>query len=183
MGNCFTHSDSKKNKVIETCVPLSHKSCNHENIKDFSLNGIKCNAKVVDIYDGDTFRLVFYLEGKLVKFKVRGYGYNCPEMRPSKNHPDRKEEIEKAIYARNRLLELVTDAKIDLHKNYEKKEIQNILYENKKLVFAHFGNFDKYGRVLTTLYTKEKAIHDILIEEHLAVPYYGEGRNKLSLTI
>ena len=31
----------------------------------FSFKGIKCNAKIVDVYDGDTFKAVIYYDNKI----------------------------------------------------------------------------------------------------------------------
>lgn len=196
MGICCSNSCTKKSfvkKVKEKNWELSpeHKEklrqCNDEDVHDFSLDGIDVWAKVVDIYDGDTFRLAFFMpHGEIVKFKMRGEGYNCPELYPPKNHSHREEEMNQAFCARNKLLELVCDSKIDLHTRYSRKDIRLILSKNNKLVWAKLGSFEKYGRLLVTMYTegnKEKSINQILVEEKYAVEYHGEKRNKNELTL
>ena len=44
----------------------------------FSLNGMTFNAKVVDVYDGDTCTVIFYYKDEPIKFKCRCNGlYSC----------------------------------------------------------------------------------------------------------
>ena len=166
------------------------KSSTTENIPDFSFCGICALCKVVDVYDADTFRVVFFRnkeDKELMKVKVRAAGCNAAEIYPLKTHPNRKEEMRKARLARNRLLELVTDVKVDTQNiNYKKDDIENMLSENKKLVYIKFGKFDKYGRVLGTLYSNENeetSINQLLISENHAVAYSGGKRNKNKLTV
>lgn len=101
-----------------------------DDINLFSLNGKEFLAKVVNIYDGDTCRCVFMLNGEMVKFNCRMNGYDTPEIRPRLNVENRKEVINKAKEARDYLKDLVKD----------------------KLVYLKCGKFDKYGRLLADIY-------------------------------
>jgi endonuclease YncB( thermonuclease family) len=158
-------------------------------VSDFSLEGLEIWAKVVNVYDGDTFRVSFYMnptDSKQVKFKVRGNGYNACEMYPNKDHPQREREQEKAIYARNRFIQLATDCKVELKERYTRKDVQSIVDRNKKLVFVRFSKFEKFGRVLADVFedrNAKKSINQILIDERHAVVYNGEGRDKNALTV
>ena len=56
----------------------------------FSLEGTKHLCKVVNVYDGDTCKVVFPFSEKMCRWNVRLTGYDTPEMRPPKNqenHP------------------------------------------------------------------------------------------------
>ena len=166
------------------------KNSTNDSISDFSLCGLHTLCKVVDIYDADTFRVVFFKhkdDKEPMKLKVRAAGCNAAEMYPLKSHPNRKEEMKKARLARNRLVQLVTDVKIDVENiQYSKEEISDMLSDNKKLVYIEFGKFDKYGRVLGTLYldeNKENSVNQMLITENHAVSYNGGKRNKNKLTV
>ena len=165
------------------------KNSTNKSISDFSLDGISTICKVVDVYDADTFRVVFFKninDKEPMKFKVRTLGCNAAEMHPLISNPFRIEEMKKARIAKNRLIQLVSDAKIDINIDYEKSIINDILDKNNKLMFIEFSNFDKYGRVLGTLYfdnTKNKSINQILIDENYAVYYDGGKRDKNNLTI
>ena len=140
-------------------------------IPDFCIDGLCTLCKVVDVYDGDTFRVVFYRNKELIKMKVRGLGYNSPEIHPLHSNLNRNEEIKNAIKAKNRLLQLC-GINIDIEKNYSKEDIRKLLQDNTTLLYIEFGNFDKYGRVLATIYdNKEKSINQSLIDEKYAVCY------------
>ena len=73
----------------------------------FSLNGTFCQCKVVDVYDGDTCKVVFPLNDKLVRWNVRLSGYDTPEMRPSKSKQNREQEILAAKAAKKFLMDQV----------------------------------------------------------------------------
>jgi|688.fasta_scaffold513331_2 endonuclease YncB( thermonuclease family) len=169
------------------------KTTTNDNIPDFSIDGICTLCKIVDVYDADTFRVVFFInknDKNPIKMKVRAAGCNAAEIHPLKSHPNREEEIRKAKVAKNRLIQLITGNdfdifNMDIHSNDYKK----ILNDNKKLLYIEFGKFDKYGRVLGTLYldesedSKKKSINQILIDENHAVYYDGGKRDKNTLTV
>ena len=67
-----------------------------ESISEFSLCGEKHLCKIVDVYDGDSVKAVFYTSNTLHKWSVRLKGINTPEMRPSRKLENRLEIIEKA---------------------------------------------------------------------------------------
>ena len=92
-------------------------------------------CKVVDVYDGDTVKVVFYFHDVLYRWNVRLYGINTPEMRPSRLNPLRKSIKANAIKSRDYLKSL-----------FEKKN--NLLY-------IECGDFDKYGRLLGTFFYKD----------------------------
>ena len=121
----------------------------------FSFNKYECLAKVVHVYDGDTVHLVLPLPetNKLVKIKTRLYGIDTPEMRIH-------QQKENALKAKERLIEM--------------------LQKTNYMVNVKCGEFDKYGRVLVTLYSTEfsKSFNDILIEEGLGYPYFGKTKIK-----
>ena len=97
----------------------------------FSLQGKILPAKVVDLYDGDTATCCILLSDEICKFKMRLSGIDTPEIRPSKSNPNRELEKKAARYVRNRVLDLVTDQNIDLNKTYSKKEIKELLANNR----------------------------------------------------
>ena len=75
-------------------------------------------AKVVKVYDGDTITVVFKTGKKdpFYQWSVRMYGYDSPELRPSKKKDysesrfkDRNDEVYYAKQARDHLAELVLD--------------------------------------------------------------------------
>ena len=124
---------------------------NSDDISIFSLNGYSTQAKVVDVYDGDTCTIVFKWEGKYRKFKCRCYGYDSPEMKPRLNIENRDEIKENAVKAKERLIELTAD-----------------------IVRIECMDFDKYGRLLVKLYKNNNSlINDIMINEGHGYVYHG----------
>jgi len=106
-----------------------------KSISEFSLENNKTLCKVVDVYDGDSVKVVFYTFGKLHKWSVRLKGINTPELRPSKKLENRDEIIQRAKESRD----------------YLKK----IFQENNNLVYILCHDFGKYGRLLGTFFTEE----------------------------
>lgn len=124
---------------------------NSDDISIFSLAGYSTQAKVVDVYDGDTCTIVLKWEGKYRKFKCRCYGYDSPEMKPRLNIENRDEIKENAVKAKERLIKLTTD-----------------------IVRVECMDFDKYGRLLVKLYKNNNSlINDIMINEGHGYVYHG----------
>ena len=73
-------------------LKLRLKNCNKKT-PTFSLKDETKLCKVVDIYDGDSCKVVFKLRKNIYKWNIRMNGYDSPEMRPSKSKPNRDEEI------------------------------------------------------------------------------------------
>tara|TARA_Y100000816_G_scaffold82343_1_gene56412 strand:+ start:118 stop:603 length:486 start_codon:yes stop_codon:yes gene_type:complete len=149
---------------------------NWENIDDnidyFSFNYQTLEGKVVEVYDGDTVKVVlpFILENPKSKYKifqkifknrkiVKFYKWTCrlsgidtPELR-TKN----TKEKELAYLVRDKLRE---------------KILNNVL-------IIKCGVFDKYGRLLVTLYENQehlnnnKSINEWLITNNYAKEYDG----------
>ncbi len=155
-------------------------NCVDKDINCFSLEGKKIQAKITNVYDADTCRAVFYLDNKLVKYTVRLKGIDTPEIRPKKSVEFRDEEIKAAKKSRNRFIQLCTDQMIEIDKDYKKKELQSIIDKNRKLVILDCHEFDKYGRLLATIYedTNMTSFNNVLIEEGYAYVYNGGTKQK-----
>lgn len=127
-----------------------------KNTSFFNFNNEIHLAKIVECYDGDTVYCIFKHDKKYTKFKIRMYGYDSPEMRPSKKIP----EAERIIIKQNALL--------------AKKRIEELILD--KCVYLYCMEFDKYGRLLGNIKLNqkdEKTINDIMINEGYGSPYYG----------
>jgi len=136
-----------------------HKRTN-ENTELYSLEGRRFRAKVVDVYDGDTITVVFKLNGSYVKYKVRMYGYDSPEMKPSKKLLNRIDIIANAKYAKLKLSNKILN----------------------KTVILQCLDWDKYGRLLATVFlqhsryfvcTTDENINNWMVEEGLGKLYFG----------
>ena len=150
-------------------------SVSFDDEKQFSFRGLYVPAKVVYVYDGDTLYFQFFYQKKLTQLCSRMLGYDSPEMIPKKNVLFREEEIRKAILARNRMIQLVSGIKLDDRK-YSKDEIKTLLATGRKLVMVRLGEFDKYGRILATLYDKDFNLNQLMIQEGHGYEYHGGSK-------
>lgn len=142
MGNCITKSILR--------------NTNDEKIKTFSLKGQRYLAKVVDVYDGDTITVLLRYRLKTLKFKVRMYGYDSPEMKPRLDIPNRIQIKESAIKAKKKLSEMI----------------------NQRIVELDCGGFDKYGRLLATVHLRENCCKtSIDVNQWMVVNGYGYRYN------
>ena len=109
-----------------------------------------------NIYDGDTFSVIFDYNGDLIKYKCRCMGYDCAEMKPLLSNPNRIHEKELAHIAKDRLTEL-------------------LFKHPTKLIKIECFNFDKYGRLLINFWNMvdKESINDIMIKEGHGKPYDG----------
>jgi endonuclease YncB( thermonuclease family) len=165
MGNCCFASIIKNNK-------LKFASLNNTSL--FSLDGLKTYGKIIDIYDGDTCTIAIYLDCIGIKsFKCRLSGIDTPEM------IEQTKTI--AIKARNKLLFLASDGLINIDDSqiYTRDMIRKKCEEQHHLIYIECGKFDKYGRLLVTLYldknknNKNNNINQELIKLGLAKEYNG----------
>lgn len=97
-----------------------------EKVPVFSWDGQTLNARVQDVYDGDTLTAVFMWRGVRTAWKVRLLGINAPEMRPPLATAGREVVVAAATASRDYLRTLVLG----------------------RAVLIHAGPFDKYGRIL-----------------------------------
>lgn len=138
---------------------------------ELSINGLKSYGRLIDIYDGDSIKVILPTFNSYYKFTIRLNGIDTCEIRS-------KDKLlkDKALEARDRVFELLTDNKVNT-----KSDIKKLLESEVHLVWVDCITKDKYGRVLANIYkdnTTAKSISDILLEEKLAYKY--EGKTKLS---
>ncbi len=160
-SSCFNYCDDKKLLNAST-----------ENAPLFSLNGLRIKGKIIDIYDGDTVTIALTINNEIKSFKCRLYGIDTPELKG--------QQSEYGIRSRNKLIEWITDGKTILNSNiiYTRDNIKNICKENNTLVTIECGPFEKYGRLLVTIFTKDGTnINQQLINHGFAKPYFGKTKN------
>lgn len=131
----------------------------------FSLSGLKCVGRVLDVYDGDTVWLaVAYPEHKVFKYRVRLYGYNAPEMHPLRAHAHREEEIDAAKQSKEYLEQLLPES---------------------RLVDVEFFAYDKYGRPLVNLSVpgQDGTINDQMVRNGYGYAYFGGKKEPLAFPL
>jgi len=149
----------------------------NKDIPEFSLCGLTLKGKIVEVYDGDTCKIVLPLQNCVYKFTCRLSGIDAPEMKPRKDKPNRDAEIILARKARQELLKLIIPNNTVFDNTEIKKEDINLeLEKNRKLVTVKCLEFDKYGRLLVELYSNTDStdsFNSILLAKNLSVSYDG----------
>ena len=141
--------------MINICPPTNWDEVDNE-CKEFSLNGMKVEGKVVSVYDGDTVRIAFPIKGDMYKWNCRLSGIDTPELR--------------------------TKCKLEKQFGYRVRDLLKDRILNKVL-FVSCEDFDKYGRLLTTLKeteSDEQTINQWLIDEGYAFSYDGGTKKSWS---
>ena len=123
--------------------------------KMFSFEDRVCQGKVVNVYDGDTVKIVFPLTDlepeRLYRWNCRLINVDTPEIR-TKN----LKEKEYGKQVRDKLRE---------------KILNNI-------VEVHCKDFDKYGRLLVEIVYENVNINNWLIDNNYAKVYDGGKKSK-----
>jgi micrococcal nuclease len=117
----------------------------------FSLENYETTAKCVNVYDGDTVKLVFPYQGQIYRWNCRLDGIDTPEMRTKI-----KKEKDLAIKGRDYLRGLILN----------------------KLVQVKCGEFDKYGRTLVRITYNGIDVNTSLVTNGYANLYDG-GTKKI----
>jgi len=165
---------------------LTNIKCNDMEL--FTLNNIKTIGKVVDVYDGDTCKIILLYNNELHKFVCRLTGIDTPEMKPPLKNTNRDQEILSAYKCRNRLVQLVSNCDCPIENTFGKKEFNTLIDTNTKIINITCHEFDKYGRLLVSLYDINdieftQSFNKILIDEKYAKSYSGGTKEKFDSNI
>lgn len=131
-------------------------SCTYDDVDFFMLKNWRGYAKVVKIYDGDTFTVIVYKDNDPYKIKIRLAHIDTAEKRS-----DNPKEVEIAEKTREFCEKYVGDGMIwlDCHGN------------------------GKYGRTIADVYktpNDTESLNSLLIKEGLAYKYEGGSRSDFS---
>ncbi len=137
-----------------------------DNVPLFEFERGRKQAKVLDIYDGDTFTAVFLHHGSPVKVKVRLAHIDTPEMKGGS-----RDSKERALSAKWHLVELVMGR--EMSPSLSKKELRDLLSTNTRSQEIDFLGFDKYGRSLCDLYVEGISASDVMIAAGHGYRYEG----------
>jgi endonuclease YncB( thermonuclease family) len=128
---------------------------NKKMYKPFNLVDYCTWVRVIDVYDGDTIKVLMNYRGYIDQWTIRMNGYDSPEIKPAKNNPNRDKEKEAA-----------------------KKSKEALMTHFKKHIFIKIIGFDKYGRVLAEAYNGKVHINKWMIDNGYGYAYDG-GKKKI----
>lgn len=153
------HTDDLSLSNVKPVIPENvYQDCTYENTPAYTYEHLRKMVKVLRVIDGDTVDIALQEEtGKIFTHRVRLYGIDTPEKRPSASDPER----EKEIAASKRSSEALT----------------NRLKENDHLVIALFHKSDKYGRLMCTFYDKQgDDMNQWMVKSGFAYEYFGKTK-------
>ena len=121
-----------------------------DNTSFFEIKGIHI-AKVVDVYDGDTITVVLLIHKTPYKFKCRLNGIDTPEIR-TKNLEEKEMGLKAKKFLSDNILNHIVSLKCD--------------------------GWDKYGRLLITIFYNKQNINQMMIDNKFAYKYDGGTKQK-----
>lgn len=139
-------------------------------VPEFSFAGRFMTARLVEIHDGDTAKVLFEYAGAIVKVTLRFEGIDTPELR-GKTQAER----DKAVKARDFVAAWALPDRFRVGGNHSEKEIRAALVETPLLITVRCGKLDNFGRTLATLFKPpdETPLNKLLLDSGLAVKYDG----------
>lgn len=162
MSNMGCSTSSNLN--IDSTQEFDISNIDINNIAFFGIKNMTFRAYVIDCYDGDTIICIINFRGKLYKQKIRMFGYDSPEMRPSTKIPteERNKIKDKAIEAKKYLESLIKNKWIHLEIPDSKEH--NEKYNGRELGIVKLNKDDA------------KTINDIMIENGYGYSYLGGAK-------
>jgi endonuclease YncB( thermonuclease family) len=160
MGLCAT-KEVEQEKPTQPPSPFDViSSCTLENTPAFTWKDKEVPVKVLRVVDGDTLDVALFQQewNRCFKYRVRLYGIDTPEKKPSLLNPHRDAEIAAAHLATKAMTDYLETVNWNL--------------------FVLFHESDKYGRLLGTCYhplTREN-LNQWMIDQGHAVPYFGKTK-------
>lgn len=138
--------------LLLLCVPKKNISENilsvdQNELPYFSFKNNNVLAKIVSVYDGDSFTAIFKYKGDLIKYRFRCYGYTSPNLKPSLSIENREDIIKSANDAKQKFIELTNKSK-------------------NALVTLECFDFDNYGRILANVYNNvdTESVNSLMIK-------------------
>ena len=119
--------------------------------KPFSLKGELKEAKIVEVYDGDSCKAVFETFNKYYKWTLRLERLDTPELK--------------------------TPSVLESQFGFEVRDVLRGMILNK-VVKIKCGGFDKYGRLLAEIWLDGLSVNQYLIDNEYAFEYNGGTKEK-----
>jgi endonuclease YncB( thermonuclease family) len=153
---CFFCKTNKEEEIMNENYKILNTIKDDKLIPYFSFKENTFYGKPCNIYDGDTFSIIFNYKGEFIKYRCRCLGYDSPEMKPSLKNENRIHEKELALKAKERFIELISK-------------------HETKLIKIECFDFDKYGRLLVNVFNlvDKESVNDIMVKEGFGKLYDG----------
>ena len=178
MGNCFSTTSTltaptdptsptiptaptAPTALTTTLTQNPYELATYENTPEYTLKGLRTTVKILRVIDGDTVDIALLHPDtqRVYRHRVRLWGIDTPEKKPSLSDPYRHLEIEASYRA--------------------KTALEERCQEHNHLFTALFYSPDKYGRLLCTFYGPTgEDINQWMITQGHAKEYFGKTKKK-----
>jgi len=141
-------------KIISESILENILIADQNELPYFSLKNNKVQAKIISIYNGDSFTAIFTYKGDLINYRFRCYGYTSPSLKLPLLLENRDDIIKSANDARNKFIELTSKTK-------------------NSLVTLECLGFDNNGRILANVYNNVdvESVNSLMIKEGYGVKF------------
>lgn len=156
LQNACSSNDNLTSKQIKALKDASINNTNEETY-DF------VKAKVIKVYDGDTFQIAAFHRGKLIRFTVRLYGVDTPEM-DSKDERLHAKAAAAAEFTRTCLLDKIVDIQVITNTRVYDRSSRGRIVKGK------------YGRLLANVYINGRSLTETLINHDFGIAYFGGSK-------
>jgi len=158
-----------------TSVPASDlTNARWDNTPTLDLNGHVTEARVLDVYDGDTLTVAMPWKDGVYRFTIRLLGIDTEEIRGTTG-----ETRERANAARVLLAKSIADGKFPIEPKTTRAVLRKALGDHLCLVRVACKSFDKYGRVLANVYLLGErdgtCVSKVLLDSGLARSYMADA--------
>lgn len=151
-----SNEDNSEQKLIEELKKIDINNYTKTSFENFFVI-----ARVLDVYDGDTFTIAFFPpeSNKYIIDSIRMYGYDSPEMKSrEKDETLKKLEKEAAIRVKSIVSDLILD----------------------KIVYVKFTKKEKFGRQMGYIYLDKEmkfCLNEFIVNKGLSKVYKGEKKD------
>lgn len=139
-------------------------------VREYNLAGQQLWARVIEMHDADSLKVVIQVGGQLYKTMTRLQGIDAPEIRTK---IDKEKAL--AVAARDRAAAWLLPERFHVGGAYTEKQLKETLWSVPVVVLLKCQEPDKYGRLLCTVHKSADggSLNDLLVSEGFADAYDG----------
>jgi len=156
----------KRTPMTTTTDPLAN--ARWDNTQALNLDGYATEARVLDVYDGDTLTVAMPWKDGVYKFTIRILGINAEEIKGTTGDVKERANAARVLLAQN-----VIGGRFPIDSKTTRAALRKFLDAHDCRVRVECKAFDKYGRVLANVYSMDgnACLSKVLLESGLVRSY------------
>lgn len=139
-----------------------------DNTPEMTLDGHVTEARVLDVYDGDTMTVAMPWKDGVYRFTLRLLGINAEEIKGTAGDVKERANAARVLLAQN-----VSNGRFQIDSKMTRAALRKALDAHDCRVRVECKAFDKYGRVLANVYSTQEGacLSKILLDSGLVRSY------------